>query len=691
MHHIDQTRSLIILFLIAFCIQASGSSDSGISGIWTLIPDKSEDIDLYNTLTLEIQKNGDSLLLIQTWGGRRSHRDSLNLRTGGVVNQIPVASRIFPSNVFMGVSARVGSVRRIQAVWSEDKNSLFLQEVCPVRGSQGPRDLHIVHSYTLSEDGAVLTYRIQRDSRPENSEPVYVFKRAGSREAWVMYLEDDWSVDGKLPQQAFLISLQGLANLNAPLLYFIYPPAWDFRFTPDVFNYYREDRHFTFQKLRTWEQALNTFREHVRGYVVWDPEVRTSLIVAYTIAGLERSVAVTESMIPEMEAAGLQPVADLRGIFKGLTDAEIYQWAYDRYWPRCSREIIVWLGGEHGRIMKPGVADYGMVRRAFFQDLSTLPDDDEEYQLANTLLSQMDSMALVMGWHSYKKDKERDHVTLVSSHGHRVEGLHTLPNMSFSRHIPLSPGFRFRNNPGIVPGRIYRPEKKIYIACVQTDCLGLGAWNQPGRGEMPYAWEVTMNWAWLAPAMLEFFYSQATPNDYFIGALSGPGYIYPKAVPAEILPGMIREAGKLMKYLDLHVFEIMDYSQGATVEGNTELTRSVADAYFHGMPDAIGFINGYAPAYTFTTREKRPLISYDYYLSPSRPAAAAAADLVELSTINSHRPYFLLMHVRQWSNITRVKEILDLLGPEFEVVPLDMFLKMAGENPTFQERFLEIP
>jgi len=74
-----------------------------------------------------------------------------------------------------------------------------------------------------------------------------------------------------------------------------------------------------------------------------------------------------------------------------------------------------------------------------------------------------------------------------------------------------------------------------------------------------------MDWSWLAPAMMEYFYTQATPNDLFIGALSGPGYMYPKAIPKETLPEMIDMAYDLMKKLDLNVFEIMDYSQGATV------------------------------------------------------------------------------------------------------------------------------
>jgi hypothetical protein len=142
-----------------------------------------------------------------------------------------------------------------------------------------------------------------------------------------------------------------------------------------------------------------------------------------------------------------------------------------------------------------------------------------------------------------------------------------------------------------------------------------------------------------------------------------------------------------MKELDLNVFETMDYSEGATVEGNTDLPKAIVDEYYKGLPEAIGFVNGYAPSYTFTTRSGKAFVSYDYYLSPERPEADAAADLEELARVNPKRPYFLLVHVRETSDVKRVKGILDKLGPEFEVVPLDVFLTMAGKQPTFEERY----
>lgn len=681
-----QRLAVIIIFLFlggaVLCAE-----EMTLEGEWVLVPQASTEIDLYGTLTVKIAQNGDELILTRIFGGRRSFEDHLTLKTGGFPNQVPVLDRVFPTNVFMGLSMAVGSARTIKAYWIDEASHLRLEESCDVLASQGKISTQNLHVFRAGPSPDLMTYTIERTTREM---PItYVLKRKGSRVAYFMYLEDEWAIGDGLEKQAFLISLQGNANRNAPRLYFIYPESWNFTYTPHVFDYYRDKKYYTFRRLSSVEQAVQTFKEFIHGYVVWDPEVRTSLIVGFTIAGLENAVVVDESLIPLMSENGLEPVADLRGSFTGWSDARIYQWAYDRYWERCSRDLVIWLGGEHGKVMKPGVADWGMMNRIFFSDLSTKPDDRQEYALADKILGQMNPMAMVMGWHSYKKDLERDHVSLVSSHGLRVEGLHTLPNLSFSHHVPSTPGFVYRNHHNIEPEKTYSPQDKVYISCVQTDGLGIGAWHEPGRGEIPYAWEVIMNYSWLAPAMMEYFYTMATPNDYFIGALSGPGYIYPKAVPEAKLPGLIAKAKAMMDLLDLRVFEIMDYSEGATVEGNTELTKEVVDAYYRGMPGAIGFVNGYAPAYTFTVRDKRPLISYDYYLSPSKTEDEAVVDLHELAALNSRRPYFLLMHVREYSNVKRVKSIIDKLGPQFELVPLDVFIKMAGEAPTFQERFLK--
>jgi hypothetical protein len=519
-----------------------------------------------------------------------------------------------------------------------------------------------------------------QDAVAQNAEPP-------PRDATVMRLSDNWRLDGDLPAHSMLISLQGIANRDEPRLYFIYPPNWTFTFTESVHDYYGETHNISFDEITTPEEALDRFAEHADGYVVWDDSVRTSLIVAFTVAGLENAIVVNEALIPMAEAHGLEMVDDLRGRYRGQNDYEIYADAWERYGDRTSKDFIVWMGGVHGARMEPGVADFGIYQRAFFTDLSAHPVDADEYRLHDEILETMNPSGIVLGWHSYKKDTEGQHVTLVSQHALRMEGLNSLPNTSFNIHIPTTPGYTFQNNHNVEPDETLVPEQKVYVSAVQTDGLGLGAWLKPGRGEIPYAWEVTMNWSWMSPALLQYFYQQATPNDYFIGVLSGPGYMYPKAIPDDERPALIEEARQLMETLDIRVFETMDYSEGTRTLGNLDLTEEVVDDYYEGMPDAIGFINGYGPANTYDLRDGVPLISFDYYLGEKRPTAEAIADLQELARMNDERPYFLLLHVRQWSTIEHVKDILDQLGPEVEVVPLDTFLKLAASRPDFEPRY----
>lgn len=506
---------------------------------------------------------------------------------------------------------------------------------------------------------------------------------------YTMTLSNDWTIEGDLPDNALLVSLQGIANKQEPQIYFEYPEEWTFKFTTPVLEYYRDSRDMNFETLAGVDDALQKLAHTADGFVVWDKDVRTSLIVSFTVAGLDNAIVITEDRIDDLEALGLEMVHDFRGQFVGMTDAQIYSWAIDEYWPRTSKSFIFWMGGVHGNRMEAGIADFGIFKGGFFTDLSADPADTDEFALHNQLLADLEPDAVVMGWHSYAKDTEGQHVSLLSSYGLRMEGLNTLPNTSFSHQIPTTPGYRFSNNHTVERDEVIVPENKVYIACIQTDAIGIGAWTKPGRGEIPYAWEVTMNWSWLFPAQLQFFFDTATPNDYFIGALSGPGYMYPKPIPDDKFVELMADAQRLMGELDLRVFEMMDYSQGNRYFGNIDLTRDVVEGYYQAIPDAIGYINGYGPAHTNYLKDDRPLLSYDYYLTPTRPEDDAVLDLKELIALNPVRPYFLTMHVRESSDIARVKNILDRLGPEVEVVPLDRFLRMAANNPTFTPRVLQ--
>ena len=512
--------------------------------------------------------------------------------------------------------------------------------------------------------------------------------RAPAR-ATLLPLSENWRMDGDIPVHALLISLQGLANREEPRVYLEYPTSWQWEIVRPLIGFLERRHGMTFDRLglNDADEALKLFARHAKGYVVWDREVRTSLIVAFTAAGVHDAVVVTEDLIPLVEKHGLRRVEDLRGRFRGAPDHEIYRWAVKAYWDKCSRDYYVVLGGHAGAEMQPGIADFAVKTRAFCADLSANPKHPEELALLNELLGKQNPASIVLGWHSYAKDTEGQHTTLVGNYGLKMEGLHNLPNVSFTSQIPLTPDFAFKNTHSVARDAKLKPEKKVYVAALATDAMGIGAWTKPGRGKIPYGWQVLMNWVWMNPPALQFFYEDKTPNDYFVGGLSGPGYMYPKSIPADKFPALMASARDLMARLDLRVLEIMDYSEGNRHVGNTDLPKDLVDRYYEQFPDVLGFINGYGSARTFDLRDSRPFISYDYYLDVARPDEEAVADVEELINLNPKRPYFLLMHVRESNTVEKVAGILDRLSEPVEIVPLDVFLKLAAAEKTYRTNY----
>ncbi len=519
----------------------------------------------------------------------------------------------------------------------------------------------------------------------------FVFaKKEPIKNAYSMRFDLDWEVASGLPEKAMLVSLQGLANREEAQLYIIHPPDFQWEITEPLFDFYKRKHGVSYTEIKTVDAALERFKSAAKGYVVWDTEVGPSLNVAFTIAGLEDGVVVTEALIPIVQKHGLRPIDDLRGRYTGQSHAEIYSDAIERYWHRCNRDKIMLMGGHRGRVMMPAMADWGIRERMFFHELSADPEEADELVLNRQLLEDLNVGATVFGWHPYGKDTEEQSTMLLSMYGIKMEGLHNLPNLSYNCQFDFTPGFRFTNNHQVAKDAVLIAEGKVYITFVQSDSVGIGVWTKPGRGKLPFAWQVTMNWTKFSPAALEYFHESATPNDYFIGGLSGPGYMYPNNIPKDRFPVLMEEAKQLMAVLDEHVMEIMDNSAADGNVGNADLFEETVDAYYEAFPDVLGFINGYGPARTRDLRDSRPMISYDYYIDPKRPRDEVTADLNELITLNSKRPYFLAVHVRESNDVNSLVTVVENLEGPVEVVALDRFLKLAASNKTYETRFRQM-
>lgn len=508
-----------------------------------------------------------------------------------------------------------------------------------------------------------------------------------ARASWVMNFDGDWLVAKGLPEKVMLLSLQGLANRAAPQFYVVHPKEFQWEITGPLFEFYQRKHGVVFTEVKTADAALALFSRYAKGYVIWEPAVPATMNVAFTIAGLEDALVVTVEQVALMDKLGLKRIDDLRGRYTGQTDAQIYRDAYARYWARCTHDAIMLMGGQFGAVRMPAMADWGVRQKMFFHDLSANPLHAEELALEKKLFSELAPGSTVFGWHSYAKDTEEQHTTLLSGYGLRMEGLHNLPNLSYNCQFTFTPGFKFTNNHQVALDAKLTAQQKVYISFVQSDSIGIGVWTKPGRGKLPFGWQVTVNWTKFSPAALEYFHESATKNDYFIGGLSGPGYMYPNHIPADKFEILMADARQLMATLDEHIMEIMDNSAADGNVGNADLTKETVDRYYKAFPDVIGFINGYGPARTRDLRDTRAMISYDYYIDPRRPREEVAADLNELIALNAKRPYFLLVHVRESNDVNSLVEITKQLDGPVEIVPIDAFLKLAASNKTYTTRY----
>jgi hypothetical protein len=281
----------------------------------------------------------------------------------------------------MALQYPVGETKDVTAEL-KGTNAVIITEHFDMISSQGSKPTTIRYMYELTDDKNIMTCKVERDSRRPEDAVKFIFKKSDYNNAYVYQMIDDWDIFSKLPEQACLISIQGIVNENRPNLYFIYGPQFPFNYTEELYTYLEKQRNFTFTRLGSLEQCLSVFKDSIKGYIVWDKKERTSLIVAYTLAGLEKGIVITEELIPLAKKYGLKEIDDFRGRFSGWSDFKIYTWAKEKYWSRCNKELIIWLGGIHGTAMQPNVADYGMTQKVFFNDLSARSTDTLEYGLS---------------------------------------------------------------------------------------------------------------------------------------------------------------------------------------------------------------------------------------------------------------------------------------------------------------------
>jgi hypothetical protein len=505
---------------------------------------------------------------------------------------------------------------------------------------------------------------------------------------WALRIEDLKSgSEERLP----LSCLQGLVNRLQPQIFLVYD-----RFDEQWLDWLRERGDVTEVRWVGLKELYEKFLPVVKGVVVTDPDLPASVNVATMLAAVEGWLPITPRLRAEFDQVNV--AMDLRGKWK--KNIEAYRWFYATYGTRMSRRACA--NYDPGQFE---LRDYfvefkiPLIWVAHPKDVEHSPaaSPAEEAQYARDLFQQLPANIPCLGWWDHGLAGEdgcgengeysgldlasqQAKFQLCSAFDGWARGVGNL-----SVHSGTSATFRQKT---VAPPPL---ADKVYYTYTRTDGDGpnfwrqvyRNLWDQPAHGKVPVGWQLGPTASDLIPDILDYFYRHASPNDVFVNALTGVGYIHETAY-LEGLPKSEQEAA-WKEYMELsrRYFKRLDLSVLTTFEA-FQLMPHKTLARFAELPGIKAIYRNYH-RFGDTTVENattelngvpifRAILDGGFSLATPedirRSAAAIALQIRQFTP--ARRPAFLHLSLSNWFvDMSVLVEVEKALGPGYVAVRAD--------------------
>ena len=500
--------------------------------------------------------------------------------------------------------------------------------------------------------------------------------------------------------QLLLFSLQGIVNKKGPrLLYDTKELFWQWRPSDEKWmEYYSKKKGFNFQKIESLKELIDVFKKDIKGLAVYDPSIDATRYISCTYAGLEDLIPVSPSMLEKEPFLKEFPIR--RNLLEPKrSNKEWWEWAIANLLPLCNRKMVYSAGHSHDEVNlggDPGIIiglDFAVSKKMFIFNLSpadkpssiygtTIPGYPEDARLFDEIMDKMDKPAGVWGW----AEPEGDFAIRVSSHNNYVMCCGA-PNLSFHSKVPLSKGFKFQQSNKFTLFNT-KIEKKYYVAFITNEgdtpkiVAGwqAGGWLNPHRGEVAINWGINPILVAEFPAMMEAYYSTATPKDYFFAGVSGAGYVFIDKLPD--LDSFAKHTAHYLKIADEEVIDAWSTSESLNLYSR-----------YAKIADLLGMLrNARGDARINYLENGTPLIEPDssiFYIGGSEPPKEIA-DRIRRVAERHKPPFFIEVYGGVSENCPLYyKAIMDELGDNYKAVRLDEMMcaaRLAGQIEVGEER-----
>lgn len=482
-------------------------------------------------------------------------------------------------------------------------------------------------------------------------------------------------------KRLLVLSLQGNVNRDSACLYIIWEDIWHditpLPLTPSErwLEYYQSKSWITYDTV-SLDSALSKYRDDVKGYIIYDPDFRHSINIAFTMAGIDSAIVAHPDYINKLDSLGISELRDLRGMWTDQIEA--YTWQRDSLFPYCNTDMIAmmtihWWLWECGHPQK----DYVIENRACVVDLSPNPDDTEEYELLKTYYEQMNPFGIVLGWPEVYIDPvyEAWHVHLASKYNLML--LHERYDaVNYSVHSKMPADTVYHQ---LHCDTVSLDTTKIYCTFTMIDGGGdmmqnrfYNAWDDPMRGSIPLNWYFEPVFRNHCPGIYQHYYETKTDNDYFIAGF-GLGYIYPTDFP--LLGQYLNQSKSRMDECDLKALALIN---------GFRMDEEIISAYTSTLNNFLGFTQGYTGTElgwintgNFRVSNNIPWVIPAPIATGTIDSAVAVLDSVANSF--NERPLFLCSGAHLFcfnvDSIRIIMERLNNLHPgELKFVKLDEFM-----------------
>ncbi len=313
--------------------------------------------------------------------------------------------------------------------------------------------------------------------------------------------------------------------------------------TPVTFwlDYFKTKKYIKSYQELPIKDFLKKYNHCYEKVIIYDPNLPATINIATMIGSLEKGIVVSPADASRFSKE--KQITDLRNRWSKNISA--YEWALENLWPKMNHNI---LSCQHPTFADHHLRDY-LIRHKVFQFWVTgknaqdgkASDYKTELAFAKKLFSMSPANIPLIGWlgtdHTDDGLTEYHGVGLAGEYGKITVGSNWGTNLSLISGIEVD-----------IPAMVQRYQKrldnpmprlqsdKVYLcfavqesgdAPIYWECVQKKVWADPARGKMPIGWSLGVPVFELCPAILEWFYDNASAKDHFYIAMSGTGYCHP--------------------------------------------------------------------------------------------------------------------------------------------------------------------